>query len=74
MVLREKYQKGNFTFAYYKAEREFQVEEYKNIEKIEFQDKYSIAEKSRDKIHKISCRREKLLKTFTKGIRKKLKR
>lgn len=31
-------------FAYYKAEREFQVEEYKNIEKIEFQDKYSIAE------------------------------
>ncbi|MFR7522520.1 MAG: AAA family ATPase [Ruminococcus sp.] len=44
MVLREKYQKGNFIFAYYKAEREFQVEEYKNIEKIEFQDKYSIAE------------------------------
>ena len=35
---------GNFIFAYYKAEREFQVEEYKNIEKIEFQDKYSIAE------------------------------
>lgn len=44
MVLREKYQKGNFIFAYYKAEREFQVEEYKNIEKIEFQEKYSIAE------------------------------
>lgn len=44
MVLREKYQKGNFIFAYYKAEREFQVEEYKNIEKIKFQDKYSIAE------------------------------
>lgn len=44
MVLREKYQNGNFIFAYYKAEREFQVEEYKNIEKIEFQDKYSIAE------------------------------
>lgn len=44
MVLREKYQNGKFIFAYYKAEREFQVEEYKNIEKIEFQDKYSIAE------------------------------
>lgn len=43
-MLQEKYQNGNFIFAYYKAEREFQVEEYKNIEKIEFQDKYSIAE------------------------------
>ena len=43
-MLKEKYQNGNFIFAYYKAEREFQVEEYKNIEKIEFQDKYSIAE------------------------------
>lgn len=42
--LKEKYAKGEFIFAYYKAEREFQVEEYKNIEKIEFQDKYSIAE------------------------------
>lgn len=43
-MLQEKYENGNFIFAYYKAEREFQVEEYKNIEKIEFQDKYSIAE------------------------------
>lgn len=43
-LLKEKYQNGNFIFAYYEAEREFQVEEYKNIEKIEFQDKYSIAE------------------------------
>lgn len=43
-MLQEKYQKGNFIFAYYKAEREFRVEEYKNIEKVEFQDKYSIAE------------------------------
>ena len=43
-MLKEKYQNGNFIFAYYKADREFQVEEYKNIEKIEFQDKYSIAE------------------------------
>ena len=37
-MLKEKYQNGNFIFAYYKADREFQVEEYKNIEKIEFQD------------------------------------
>lgn len=43
-MLKEKYHNGDFIFAYYKAEREFQVEEYKNIEKIEFQDKYSIAE------------------------------
>lgn len=43
-MLQEKYQNGNFIFAYYKAEREFRVEEYKNIEKIEFQDKYSIDE------------------------------
>ena len=43
-MLKEKYQNGDFIFAYYKAEREFQVEEYKNIEKIELQDKYSIAE------------------------------
>ena len=43
-MLKEKYENGNFIFAYYKAKREFQVEEYKNIEKIEFQDKYSIDE------------------------------
>lgn len=42
--LKEKYAQGNYIFAYYKAEREFKVEEYKNIEKIEFQKKYSIAE------------------------------
>lgn len=43
-MLKEKYENGNFIFAYYKAKREFQVEEYKNIEKIEFLDKYSIDE------------------------------
>ena len=43
-MLREKYESGNFIFAYYKAERELQVEEYKNIVKVEFQDKYSVAE------------------------------
>lgn len=40
--LRNKYKQGNFIVAYYKDEREFQVEEYSNIEKIQFQDKYSI--------------------------------
>lgn len=42
--LQNKFKQGNFIFAYYKAEREFQVEEYKNIEKIKFQDKYTIDE------------------------------
>lgn len=40
--LRNKYKQGNFIVAYYKDEREFQVEEYSNIEKIQFQDKYNI--------------------------------
>lgn len=40
--LRNKYKQGNFIVAYYKDEREFRVEEYSNIEKIQFQDKYSI--------------------------------
>ncbi|MCI9008412.1 MAG: AAA family ATPase [Lachnospiraceae bacterium] len=43
-MLREKYESGNFIFAFYKAERELQVEECKNIEKVEFQHKYSVAE------------------------------
>lgn len=43
-LLKEKYEKGNFIFAYYKADREFQVEEYKNIEKVQFQEKYSVTE------------------------------
>ncbi len=43
-VLKEKYEQGNFVFAYYKAEREFKVEEYSNIEKIEFQKKYGVTE------------------------------
>ncbi len=42
--LKEIYGWGNYIFAYYKAQREFKVEEYKNIEKIEFQKKYSVAE------------------------------
>ncbi len=51
-VLKEKYNQGNFIFAYYKAEREFKVEEYSNIEKIKFQKKYSIAENPGAKLTK----------------------
>ncbi len=52
VLLKEKCERGNFIFAYYKAEREFQVEEYKNIEKIQFQDKYSVTEKPGSKLTK----------------------
>lgn len=41
-LLQNEFKRGNFIFAYYKDERSFQVEEYKNIEKIQFQDKYGI--------------------------------
>ena len=51
-LLEEKYDEGNYIFAYYKAEREFQVEEYQNIEKIKFQDKYGISEKPGAKLTK----------------------
>lgn len=51
-LLQEKYGKGNFIFAYYKAEREFRAEEYKNIEKIELQNKYGIAENPGTKLTK----------------------
>lgn len=43
-LLLEKYKQGKFIFAYYKAERELQVEIYRNIEKIELKEQYSIAE------------------------------
>lgn len=41
-LLQNKFKKGDFIFAYYKDERDFKVEEYRNIEKIKFQDKYGI--------------------------------
>ena len=50
--LQNKFKQGNFIFAYYKAEREFQVEKYKNIEKIQFQDKYSITDNPGAKLTK----------------------
>ena len=52
MVLREKYEQGNFIFAYYKAEREFQVEKYQNIEKVELQNKYRVIENPGAKLTK----------------------
>lgn len=69
MVLREKYENGNFIFAYYKAEREFQVDEYKNIEKVEFQDKYSIAENPGKKLTKYLVNL-KATQAFTKNNNK----
>ena len=51
-LLKEKYDQGNFIFAYYKSERKFQIEEYKNIEKIELHDKYKITENPGAKLAK----------------------
>ena len=51
-LLEQKYEKGEFIFAYYKAEREFQAEEYSNIEKVKFQNKYGIAENPGKKLTK----------------------
>lgn len=51
-LLKEKYEQGNFIFAYYKAEREFQVEKYQNIEKVELQNKYRVIENPGAKLTK----------------------
>src|SRR5699024_10142408 len=51
-LIKEKYDQGNFIFAYYKSERKFQIEEYKNIEKIELHDKYKITENPGAKLAK----------------------
>lgn len=51
-LLKEKYDQGNFVFAYYKSTREFQVETYKNIEKIELQEKYDITDNPGGKLTK----------------------
>lgn len=72
MTLREKYKKGNFIFAYYKATREFHVEEYKNIEKVELQDMYSIREKPGAKLTKYLVDL-KAMQAFTKDTKKREK-
>lgn len=71
-VLKEKYEQGNFVFAYYKAGREFKVEEYKNIEKIEFQKKYSITENPGAKLTKYLVDL-KATQAFTKDTAKREK-
>lgn len=51
-LLREKYQKGELILAYYKADRVFEVEEYRNIEKVEFKRNYEIEDTPRSKFTK----------------------
>ena len=51
-LLQNKFEQGNFIFAYYKDEREFLAEKYKNIEKVQFQEKYGIKENPGAKLTK----------------------
>ena len=51
-LLQNKFKQGNFIFAYYKDEREFLAEKYKNIEKVQFQEKYGIKENPGAKLTK----------------------
>lgn len=46
------FNEGKFILAYYKADRIFQIEEVKNVEKINLNDKYSIYEKPSSKFVK----------------------
>lgn len=71
-LLKEKYEQGNFIFAYYEAEREFQVEKYKNIEKIELQRKYKILENPGVKLTKYLVDL-KAIQAFSKEPEKKEK-
>lgn len=52
VVLKENYEQGNFIFAHYEAEREVHVEEYKNIEKIQFKETYGIHDNPGTKLTK----------------------
>ena len=67
--LKEKYEQGNFIFAYYRAQREFQVEQYKNIEKVELQNKYNIVENPGAKLTKYLVDL-KATQAFTKDVEK----
>ena len=51
-ALQNKYNNGDFIFAYYKDERELKVEQYKNIEKLQFQDTYKINDNPGTKLTK----------------------
>lgn len=46
------YNNGEFVLAYYKADRIFQIEEVKNVEKVNLNDKYAINEKPSSKFVK----------------------
>lgn len=52
MELREKYTNGQFIIAYYPAERKFNVEKYKSIEKVELKSQYGIVESPGQKLTK----------------------
>lgn len=67
--LKEKYEQGNFVVAYYRAQREFQVENYRNIEKIELQNKYDIVENPGAKLTKYLVDL-KATQAFTKSVEK----
>ena len=67
--LKEKYEQGNFIFAYYRAQREFQVEQYKNIEKVELQNKYNVVENPGAKLTKYLVDL-KATQAFTKDVEK----
>lgn len=67
--LKEKYERGNFIFAHYKAQREFQVEMYENIEKVKLQNKYNIIENPGVKLTKYLVDL-KATQAFTKDTKK----
>ncbi|MCI9134581.1 MAG: AAA family ATPase [Lachnospiraceae bacterium] len=50
--LREKYKNGELLLAYYSDSRRFQVESYKNIEKVEFETSYDMDDKPGNKLAK----------------------
>ena len=67
--MQNKFKQGDFIFAYYKDTRKFQVEEYRNIEKIQFRDKYSITDNPGTKLTKYLVDL-KATQAFTKDNRK----
>lgn len=67
--LKEKCERGNFIFAYYRAQREFQVETYENIEKVKLQNKYNMIENPGVKLTKYLVNL-KAVEAFTKDAKK----
>lgn len=67
--LKEKCEWGNFIFAYYRAQREFQVETYENIEKVKLQNKYNMIENPGVKLTKYLVNL-KAVEAFTKDAKK----